>query len=190
MKIGIDIDEVLSCFVDGINDFHNRVYGTNLKFEDHISWDLEKVFGGSKERAVKVVHDFYDTGGYRNLMVKKGAQEAVNALSKNHMLVALTSRPEFMKGTTLDWLNKNFNKDINETIFGNQYSSPSESVDKSVLCLKFGINVLLDDHPNSSLKCAEKGIKVFLFDRPWNKGIEHENLIRVKDWPEIIGKLK
>jgi len=49
---------------------------------------------------------------------------------------------------------------------------------------------LLEDAPDTALKCAENEIKVILFDQPWNQKINHVNLIRVTGWKEALEEIK
>ncbi len=50
---------------------------------------------------------------------------------------------------------------------------------------------MIEDTKEHSELCAKDGIKTFLLDKPWNQHcVEHENIIRVKDWNEILERLK
>ncbi len=53
-----------------------------------------------------------------------------------------------------------------------------------------GIKIMIEDNPEYALDCAKNGIKTFLLDKPWNKNYsQHENLIKVKSWEEIVKSL-
>ena len=49
---------------------------------------------------------------------------------------------------------------------------------------------LAEDSEKSSLSYAENGIRVLLLDKPWNNSVNHENIFRCKDWPEILEKME
>ena len=52
--------------------------------------------------------------------------------------------------------------------------------------IDLGIDFMIEDDRKHSKNCAEKGIKCFLIDKPWNQNFEHENVIRVNGWNEIL----
>lgn len=62
-------------------------------------------------------------------------------------------------------------------------------MNKAEICLAEGIPILIEDHKDYSLSCAEKGIKVILFDKPWNRDFEHDNITRVAGWNEALDVL-
>ena len=191
MKIGIDIDGVLADCIKAIHLFYNRMYGAELRPEDYVHYDLEKVWGGSKARATQIVSSFYLSREFEQIIPVESSQEAVNELSRSHHLIAITSRPESVKYKTEEWLKKYFENGIKETLFNGQYGIESSFLDKSDLCLNRGVEVLVEDNLDISYKCAEKGIRVFLLDTPGNKNYEkHRNLIKVRNWNEILENLK
>ena len=120
MKIGIDIDEVLAKFIEGVNVFYNRIHKTTFSFADYKFYDLEKTWGGSKERAIKIISDFYKSLDFENILPVEGSREAIQNLSANHKLIALTSRPLFTKNATEKWIKRNYKKSIEEIIFNGQ----------------------------------------------------------------------
>ena len=44
---------------------------------------------------------------------------------------------------------------------------------------------MIEDNPDNAMILAENGIKVILFDRLYNQNINHENIIRCRNWNEI-----
>jgi len=62
---------------------------------------------------------------------------------------------------------------------------------KSDLCLKLGVEVLVDDCLEFAEECADKGIKVLLLDSPWNQTDSlPKNVKRMKNWDEIVAHIK
>ena len=43
---------------------------------------------------------------------------------------------------------------------------------------------MMEDNPDTAMTLAGNGIKVLLFDAPYNRKAVSENLIRVKNWDE------
>lgn len=67
-----------------------------------------------------------------------------------------------------------------------QYCSEKFSPrDKLLACKKLNADVMIDDKPDVALYLAEYGIKVLLVDNPYNQGVNHNNIIRVKNWIDI-----
>jgi len=58
--------------------------------------------------------------------------------------------------------------------------------DKLMACRKLGVHVMIEDKPDVALYLAQNGIKVLLFDAPYNHDISGENLIRVHNWKEVL----
>jgi len=189
MKIGIDIDDVLAEFARGYLEKYKEKYGKEVKFEDIFSFDLWKPLGISKQESIELADSYYDSPEFDNIDLVEGAFEIIKKLNKEHKLFFITSRPLKIKDKTNLFLNKYFS-DINfELVFSNDFFG-SQRKSKSEICRELGIGLLIEDNKSYSLDCAKKGIKVFLFDKPWNKNFEHENVERVYSWNEILERLK
>ena len=85
-----------------------------------------------------------------------------------------------------NWLDKYFKDIFEEIIFANHEENNKK--DKSQICKEHWIETMIEDNPDYALELAENGIKTFLLEKPWNKDINlnNENIIRVKNWKEII----
>ncbi len=68
-------------------------------------------------------------------------------------------------------------------------SESSFSTDKFNGCRRYDVKVMIDGRPNVALFLAENGIKVLLFDAPYNKDVVHQNIVRVADWEDIYRKI-
>lgn len=62
--------------------------------------------------------------------------------------------------------------------------------DKWIACSKLSVDVMVEDKPEVALYLAEQGIKVLLFNAPYNKEVEHENIIRVYDWYDVYNEIR
>lgn len=72
-----------------------------------------------------------------------------------------------------------------------QYCSESNTpIEKLMACLKLSVDVMIEDKPDVALLLAENGIKVLLFDAPYNKGFTHPNITRVHNWYEVDEQLR
>ncbi len=194
-KIAIDVDDVLLDFSPSLWNYYNQRYGTSLGPDDCIYYDLEKVWGGTKERAIEIVSDFYKTEQFRRIRPTEGAQQAVKVLSARKELRVVTSRPSFIEDITREALREHFGEAFTDVFFNGQYGTHSSGLDKSGYCLKNGIFVILEDNVDIAEKCARKGIRAFLFDKKWNQRDRLPlNLKRVgigqNPWEEVLRQLK
>ncbi len=186
--IGIDLDEVLAEFVEGITIFHNERYGTSLSKKDYFSYDFWEVWNCSKEDAVKRVHGFHKTDLFKKLRVCDGAREGIRDLKeKGFKLYIITSRQKAVEKDTREWLENNFPGVFEDVLFSNNFSLENENpLKKSVLCQKVGAQLLVEDQLGYARDCAENGVNVVLLDKPWNKGELPSNIIRVFSWKEVM----
>ena len=61
MKIGLDMDEVITEFVMGFLKFYNEKFNKDIKFENWTSYNFWEVVGGTREELVELVDEFYET---------------------------------------------------------------------------------------------------------------------------------
>lgn len=188
-KIGIDIDEVVVEFMAGYLKFHNLHHNTNYKLEDITNYHLWKSgFHKTKGESVKDVTKFSDSVYFDSLVFVNGAKQGLSSLLESYKTYFITSRSDRLKEKTLSFFNSNFSKNGYKIVFSGEIYGGKV---KWEICKDLGISLLIEDNPDYALNCAKKGIKVFLFDKPWNKNYEkHENIVKVRDWDEIMEKLK
>lgn len=187
MRIGVDLDDVLAELLIGLDKYHNEIYQTNFSLEDHTDFDLSKLWKCSKEEMRKRVYDFYDSDFViEEVKPLEGAVEVVDKLSKKHDLILITSRPDFLKQRTVDWLERYFTGKFREIFFTSQFATKNVSKTKGDLCLELGINLMIEDCLEYARDCASKNIDVLLVDRPHNQTKNlPEKIRRVKNWWEI-----
>ena len=189
MKIGIDIDDVVVEFVKGYLKMYEKTYGQKFVFEDLKSYNFGYLLDFSKEEEYESVNKFFETKDFENLDLIEGAKEAIYEISKENEIFFITSRPSFTNSKTKVFLKKYFSEISFELIHSGGFHLQGKH--KEEICLDREIKIMIEDHYDFALKCAEKGIRVFLLDKPWNQSQEeHENIMRVKNWNEILGKLK
>ena len=185
-----DIDGVLENLIPNLNDFYNNHYGTNFKLEDYIYYDLEKIWGGSKRRAVEIVTEFYKSPRFDEINPIKFSQEAIKILSREYNIIAVTSRPEFTKERTEKRINQIYPA-IQEILFTGDYRKKFTDMSKLDICLKKGAKIIVDDHPLIVKECAENGLVSLLFGEVVYSH-NHGNLngvIPVKNWKEVLNYL-
>lgn len=188
MNIGIDLDDVTVKLLDGLLNYLNNKYNTNFKFEEHIQFDLDKIWKCSPEEAMKRVYDFYSSNYMELVLPIDGAINSIYKLSKKHNITFITSRPVFLKEKTNRWLKYYFPHKVFPVYFTNQYTFQKEArINKSDICKKLDIKLMIEDSPANTIDLVSNNIKVLLFNRPWNSSIANTALItRVNNWKDVL----
>lgn len=189
MKIGIDIDEVIVEFVEGYLEIYKIKFGKIPLKESILSYNLWEYLDLTKEEAYSLSDELYESDIFKDLIFVEGALESVKKLSENHEIFFITARPEQIKEKTELMLKKAF-PDINYNLLHSKgfYGGVKS---KGEICRKLGINFMVEDHKEMALDCAKNKVKTFLLEKPWNRDCEdHVKIIKVKNWGEILGKIK
>jgi len=186
MKIGIDLDDVLADFVPSFLNFYNAKYGKKIRIEEIHSFDLWKCgIGKTREEASFFIKQFYESADFDSISLIKGAGEAVDYLSENNDLSIITSRNPEAREKTEKFLQRYFPK-IPVFYSGGNYSSGKT---KAEICSETGREIFIEDCLNYAVECSKLVGRVLLFDRPWNQENVDVNILRVKNWGEILEKL-
>lgn len=159
MKIGIDLDDVITDTAQGIADTLNERYGYNLTIDHFTCYHIENCTEVTEEHMRSVV---MDPGFYVDLALKPGALETLQAMrAAKHEIYLDTARPKEVWSVTLNYLRA---KRI-------PYSVLIFEPDKRAAVIKHGLSAFLDDRHATvnaiGLTLRSLGL---LPDRPWNGG--------------------
>lgn len=191
MKIGIDIDGVLANFFDAYVSYHNKIHNTSFSIQDMQRYSLWKNRGWDlpESETQEEILSFYNDHAFENIPVVEGAREGILELSRRgHEMSLISARPDFLEEKTFVWVGRNF-LDVFENIYFTNFLGTSNG-NKSEVCFKSGHGTLIEDHLNYANECAEKDIKVFLLNQPYNQCDSlHSNIIRVNGWQDLTGYL-
>lgn len=188
-----DIDGVLAELYPNLNNFYNKNHGANFKITDYVYYDLEKVWGVDKKRAMEIVVDFYFSSDFKEIKPIEFSKEAINGLSEKYEIYIATSRPNFMRERTEEWIQKHY-PSVNKVFFTGTYNKESTKMSKLNICLKERARLIVDDHPLIIQECAENGLVSFLFGRgngfdSRRKMEKKKGVISVNNWKEILNYL-
>lgn len=187
VKIGVDLDEVISETLVAIIQFHNDTYGTRLELDDFKSYRFWETWGGTREEAVDKVHEFFRSPYARLAKPVVGAQNAVLELGKSNELHVITARPEELAGLTHYWIREHFNGAFAEIHFANHFSKiGGRARTKAEICDALGVRMLIEDSADFAAECARDDRAVFLLDRPWNKTELPSSVYRVSSWDDLL----
>jgi uncharacterized HAD superfamily protein len=186
--IAVDVDEVLVPHFQDLIDWYNDTYGTKLVMADNHPTDTTNWGTKSVEEAVRRVHNFYETGVFKQAVPFAEAKAAVRKLAERYKLVVVTARDTILEEATRQWLSEHFEEFFAEAHFTAQYSLEGKSRSKADVCVESGASYLVDDDLSNILKASALGVKGILFaDYPWSQADElPANVTRCLDWEAVL----
>lgn len=187
MRIAVDLDEVIADLISSVIMFHNEKYGTKLERSHFFSYHYEKVWGGSKDEAVEKVREFFKSDHFLNILPIHGAYETLLFLkNQGHEFFIVTGREDYTKDFTKAWVDKYFPDIFSGIYHTNAYVEGNSRIKKSLVCTQIEAELIIDDDMMHIMDCLESGIKVIVFDNPWNQGEFLGEINRVFGWGEIV----
>lgn len=176
MKIGIDIDDVITNTSEKIKEYLYKYE----KSGDGIKHIVEVMRGESPTQNIKNFFNEYMSKIFSCVTIKENAKEVIDSLINNgHEIILITSRGEERfrnsKETTLEYL-KNHNISYSQIIF--------DSLDKQIACKENDIDIMIDDSVKTCELVNMSGIKTIVYTSKINKNI-NTNIKRVENWLEL-----
>lgn len=189
--IAVDVDDVLVEFYAAFAEFHNRMYGTAICKESFTSYFVHEVVGGGVEDAKVKIWAFYASDSFKCLPLVNGARQAIRCLAEAHELVAVTGRPHGVAPITERMLDQYFYgcfTAVHHTDAFRVGSVTDAWQPKADLCIEIGADVIIEDYFGHAVPCAEAGVRVVLFDQPWNRWpvVPYDRISRVHSWDEAL----
>jgi 5'(3')-deoxyribonucleotidase len=185
-KIAIDVDEVVVEFVRGYLEFMKDKGFNDVDYNNVFSYNLWEVLGIDKKLGYDSVFEYGINGGFDGGEFIKGAIEGIEKLKEIFDVYFITARPSEASKSTRDFIFNEFGILGDRVIFSGGYYGGKT---KDEICRELGIDLIIEDSEDGSLGYAKNGINVLLLDKPWNRKVEHEKIIRCMNWEEIVGNL-
>ncbi len=184
MNIGIDIDNVISNFNEVLlNEFF--IHDKDLRNNGIINANADYITRGMFDWTKEELDEFYMSNIERiakKLVVLDGAKEYIDKLKNDgYNIFIITGRDngEYTNPyeMTKKWLNEN-SIYYDKLILTNAYDTHSKTKE----CLKYHIDIMIDDSKRICEDCVINNITTLLMDTPYNKD---SNITRVHNWEEI-----
>jgi uncharacterized HAD superfamily protein len=184
MIIGIDIDNTITYTTELIMHYAG-IFGQERGLNtvpNLAEYYLEGALGWPRE-SVDEFFDNYLESIYREVMPKEHVTETIQRLQKDHRIVLITSRnyrfPDIEK-VTREWLEK-YKIAYDELVLN---ATPDMyHFSKVAVCMQHKVNIMIEDHHDLAQELSSF-IPVILFDYPYNKKVESDNIFRVTNWAE------
>lgn len=193
MRIGIDIDGVLNSQYNFCIEYGSKFCNElgNYKIENINALDTTDMFLWSEE----IAHQFWDK--YREDLVsvipaKPFAAEVINRLkNENSEIYIITARKN-----NDEWFSKKLQNKVeditkqwllNNNIFYDKITFDVKN--KGEFCRKNNVDFMIEDDPKN-LRTLIGNTNVIIFDYPYNRNIEFNNVLRAYSWYDIYYKIK
>ena len=201
MKLGIDIDDVVAeCAVPYLRRFAAE-YGVELPAEP--GWQvLNDRTGVPQEEIDRFRMRTYDSDFFGSLEPYADCPVVLEQLVQaGHELYFITARAERRRVITETWLREKGILDHAKAVHlkpagdfdparpRGRYDPDSSARYKVRLAQELELDAFCEDDRTISVALAEAGIRVFLFDHPWNRDIEHARIERVSGWTDVAEKV-
>ena len=187
MRIGIDIDNVISTFNEELlKEFLKR--NKELGYSDEINENAAYITKGMFNWKDGEVEKFYNENIERivnKLNVKSGAKEYIDKLKEDgHSIYIITGRDNGEHSdpynNTKKWLDEN-SIYYDKLILTNAYKNSEHG--KSEKCIENNVDIMIDDTVHICRDCIDCGIETLLMDTPYNR--KANDIKRVHNWKEI-----
>lgn len=189
MKIGIDIDNVISNFDDTLlKEYlkHDKELRNTGIINENPEYFRRGMFDWSKDEE----ETFYLSNIERMVRELKPIDNAAYYINKlkedGHEIFIISGRDngEYQDpyNLTKEWLEK-YNIVYDKLILTNAYNKH----EKSEKCLENNIDLMIEDSISTSLDLVNNGIKVYTMNTRYNQN--EESLERVSKWKEIYEKI-
>ena len=204
MRIGVDLDDVIAvCAVPYLRRFAQE-YRVELPDEKEIGWhllrDMDKHV--SAEERDRFRTKLYDGTFFSQLDIYQDCPTVLERLvQKGNEIFFITARAERRRMVTETWLREKRILDYAKAVHlkpyddfrpdqpRGRYDAEGSAAYKMRLALELGLDVFCEDDTVIAKTLAAAGVRVLLFDHPWNRELSHDLVTRVGGWSEVAALL-
>ena len=176
MRLAIDIDSTLHPYWDQLAEVAQRRFGVALPYERQFTWAIPNLEPEQLKACVEETHS------PEHVLAAEPYPGAVEAIQKwhdeGHFIHITSHRAADAHPHTSAWLDQ----------IGLAHDELYCSYDKIARCLEIGIDVLIDDSPETLVRAVEVGITAATLEHPWNKDVA--DVIGAPDWPTLAQRLE
>lgn len=198
MRIGIDVDDVMAeCAVPYARAFAKE-FGVELG-DGPLGWQTLDAYAHiPRERRDDFRQRIYGGTFFAELACYPDVGDAVGRLADNgHEIHFITARSERRRRITEEWLKRKslfrYAKTVQLRPLGEyvprSYDAYLSADYKVEIARRLRLDAFCEDDPVIAERLAGDGVRVFLFDRPWNGELAGDGIARVRDWSEVVREL-
>lgn len=178
MNLGFDIDGVISDFVKAFRELVESKYDVKLNEAEIYCHDLNLVLGITKNERNQLIVETLR----KDLALNHGAKRTLKKLSsEGHKIYLLTARFGVPAKVTKDWLKRK----------GIPYTELLQLTEGEKYRANVSLDLIVEDCLQDALEWSQKVKTILVYDHPWNKTLNVNNLIkRVYSWDEIYEEVQ
>jgi uncharacterized HAD superfamily protein len=178
MKLGFDIDGVISDFVGSFVKVVKKHHGLTLTEADIYCHDLNLVLGISKQEMNELIRETLLSDIE---LMPKARRTLMRLESEGHQILILTARFKDLIDVTKTWLKK---KKI-------PYSQLIQLNEGEKYLAEVELDLIVEDNLEDALEWSQKIDNILVYDHPWNQTLNVKGLIkRVHGWNEVFKEIQ
>ena len=194
MKIGIDIDGVLTNIERWQLDYGSKFYYENYNKEiiNPKGYETNEIFNSDVECDDLFWNKYFKEYSI-NVEPRKFASEVISKLSsEGYQIYIITARGSFLTHSANVMTKEENEKIVREWLSNNNIYydkiifSPEDKLD---ICINNNIDIMIEDKVDNINKISTK-IPVICFNAGYNEKCEGENIFRVYTWYDIYNTIK
>jgi uncharacterized protein len=178
MRIAIDIDSTLHHYWDQLDAAAQRRFGVALPYDRQHSWAITLL---RPEQVRACVAETHTPARVLAAEPYPGAVETVSGWhAAGHFIHVTSHRARSSHAATDEWLRR----------IGLSFDELYCSYDKVARCREIGIDLLIDDSPETLERALDAGIRAATILHPWNRDLcETEDVVCADDWDGLARAL-
>lgn len=193
MRIGIDCDGVLTDMTQFIYEYGEKWFKKKPVNPD--GYSMSEIFEVTEREEFEFGLHYFFTYCKKWPPRKDAVKIVEKPGADGHQLYKITARKFITQKTPLGvysrivfsrW-DKKHNMRFADKFYCSEQNAPD---DKLRGCRKYAVDLMIEDTPNVAIFLADNGIKVFLFETRYNRGVSNENIIRVADWEDVYQRIR
>ena len=179
MRITIDIDSTLHHYWDVLSEAARNRFGIELPYDEQLTWGITRLKPEQLELCIAETHCAEAILAGRPY---PAAVETVNRWKRAGHFIQITShRSPDAHDATAQWLAQ----------IGLEHDELHCSDDKVARCRELGIELLIDDAPDTIREAIDHGLMAATLLHPWNEDVvAEEGVLAAPDWPTLAALLE
>ncbi len=187
-RIHIDIDDTIADTTSTFLQYMEHKYKFKVNKEKLNEHAYNKIICELMKKEKDYFREFEKSNFHSKILPIKNSQKVIANLAKKNELILISGRDFTRLEGTKKWINEFFPNCFLEIHLVNQYPRQGEEKGPSKIELsrKLNCSSVIDDDPSTATSLAETGVKVLLFDQPWNKtAYLNGNIKRFNNWQDV-----
>ena len=180
--IAFDFDDVICDISRAFLDFNKAKYKQSLPYEKATEYYLYKVLNLKPAEESRRWTEFFKSPKFCYPSPEKNIAKNLKLLKKKYRLVLLTARSKGWQHQVHKWLDRYLPGIFDKLVFSQNLKRKDKR--KGSICRQRKFDILIEDRVEEIESCAKCGVKVIVFDRPWNREVS-KSIPRIKSLKEL-----